>query len=86
MPTERKRVNLSVVPSRIRSALKFGSEQGMQGEGGCLFISSILMNIITSVLDLYNDPKVKAYLHTKGGGFLDLIHRAVRDYISSDRN
>ena len=49
-------------------------------------LSSILMNIITSILDLYNDPSVKAYLHKKGGGFLDLIHRAVRDYISSDRN
>ena len=86
MPTERKRVNLSVTPSRIRSVLKFGSDQGMRGEGGRLFISSILMNIITSILDLYNDPAVKAYLHEKGGGFLDLIHRAVRDYISSDRD
>ena len=86
MPTERQRVNLSVTPSRLRNILKFGSEQGMRGAGGRLFISSILMNIITSILDLYNDPSVKAYLHKKGGGFLDLIHRAVRDYISSDRN
>ena len=84
MPTERKRVNLSVTPSRIRSVLKFGSEQGMQGEGGCLSISSIFMNIITSILDLYNDPKVKAYMYEKDVRFLGLIHRAVRDYISSD--
>ena len=84
MPTERQRVNLSVTPSRVRNALKFGSEQGMRGEGDRLFVSSILMNIITSTLDLYSDPKVKAYLHKKGGGFLDLIHRAVRDHISSD--
>ena len=84
MPTERQRVNLSVTPSRIRGGLKFGDEQGMRGEGGRLFVSSILMNIITSILDLYNNPKVKAYLHKKGGRFLDLIHRAVLDYISSD--
>ena len=31
MPTERKRVNLSVTPSRVRNILKFGSEQGMRG-------------------------------------------------------
>ena len=84
MPTERQRVNLSPTPSRVRSGLKFGDDQGMRGEGGRLFISSIFMNIITSILDLYNNPKVKAYLQKKGGRFLDLIHRAVLDYISSD--
>ena len=84
MPTERQRVNLSVTPSRLRNALKFGSEQGMLGEGDRLSISSILMNIITSILDLYSDPAVKAYMHEKDVRFLGLIHRAVRDYISSD--
>ena len=86
MPTERQRVNLSVTPSRFRNILKFGSEQGVRGAGGRLSVSSILMNIITSILDLYSDPAVKAYMHEKDVRFLGLIHRAVRDYISSDRN
>ena len=55
MPTERQRVNICQ-PS-IRSALKFGSEQGIRGAGDRLSISSILMNIITSILDLYSDSR-----------------------------
>ena len=84
MPTKRHRVNLSVSPSRIRSALKFGDEQGMRAESGRLFMSSIFMNIITSILDLYMDPELKAYLNEKGGTFLSLIHESVRNHISSD--
>ena len=83
MSIKRKRVNLSVTPSRIRSALKFGNEEGMRGENGRLFISSIFMNIITSILDLYADPDIKEYLANKKGiTFLQLIHKAVRREIS----
>ena len=82
MRHERERVNLSTTKSRIRGGLKFGDEQGMRKESGRLSVASVFMGIIVSILDLYKDPDVKAYLKRKNIKFLNLIHDAVREKVS----
>ena len=82
MPNKRNRVYLSVSPSRIRGGLKFGDEQEMRAESGRLCISSVFLNIIISILDLYRDPSVQEYMKKKGVKFLNLIHDSVRKEIS----
>ena len=82
MPHERERVNLSTTKSRIRGGLKFGDEQGMRKESGRLSVASVFMTIIVSVLDLYKDPDVRAYMKRKNIKFLNLIHDSVRKEVS----
>jgi len=84
MPVTSKSVKLSFIPGRLKRLLNFGKMHRMQSRSGELHPGKISMDIIEFVLDLRDNPDVKKYLAKHGGTFLDLILRALKQYISKD--
>ena len=83
MPIKSIRVNLSFIPKRLDRLRAFGKEHLMRSTRG-LQDATICMRIIDFILELRWDPEVQAYLKMNGGTLLDLIRRAVKQYISAD--
>ena len=86
MSIKSKRVNLSVIPSKINKIIRVGRENRLHAVGGNLGVSTICTKIVYFFVDLFFDVDVQAYLRENGGTLLDLISRSVKYYISSDDN
>ena len=82
MPVTSKAVKLSFIPGRLKRLLNFGREHRMQTRSGELQPGEISMNLIEFLLDIRDDPDIQKYLNRHGGTFLDLILRALKQYIS----
>ena len=74
-------VQLSFIPGKIKKLLDFGQEHRMQTSQGTLKKSAIAMNIINFIIDLRHNAEVVRILHNEGGTFLDLIQRAMDQYV-----
>ena len=81
MPIKSIRVNLSFIPKRLDRLRAFGKEHLMGSSS-----ATICMRIIDFVLELRWDPDVQEYLKLNGGTLLDLIRRAVKKHVSSDKS
>ena len=84
MKIKSKRVNLSIIPSRIKKIIDFGRANLLHAADGSLQLTTICTKIIYFILDLFGKREVQLYLEKHGGTLFDLIIRAVQQYISDD--
>ena len=76
-------VQLSFIPSRHKKLLDLGREHRMQTSQGTLKSATIAMNLIDFLIELRHTPTIKSILDREGGTLLDLIKRAIHQYINS---
>jgi len=82
MPITSKKSQLSLMPARVPKIMEVGKENRMQNIDGSLSLATVCTKIIYFVLGIHTNPDVKAYLEKNGGTLLDLIDRAVKQFIS----
>ena len=82
MPIKSKRVNLSILPSKIKYILDIGRQNRLQEINGSLPLTSICTKIIYFVIDLHTNQAIQTFLRKEGGSLFDLITRAITIYIT----
>ena len=83
MPVNPKNLKISLIPRKYQRLLEFGREHRMHTLRGTLNAGSIGRKVIEFLLDLRVRKDIEDHLKTHGGTFLDLIDRALKNYITN---